>query len=107
MRKLVIVAAGAVILFSQANAALAMSTEAKVGECIRRCYFSFPNRPYPCITDCILTDGTHNPRTTDAQPLAVKPEVFGDVEVGPQNGFGHKPGATDLIGKTGNLGSVL
>jgi hypothetical protein len=107
MRKLVVLAAGVVFLFLQASATFAMSTEAKVGECIRRCYFSFPNRPYPCITDCILTDGTHNPRNIEAQPLAVKPEVFSDIKVGHQADLQHKPGAADFIGKSGSLGNLL
>lgn len=83
MGKLIVIAAGMVVVFSQANAAFAMSTNARVGECIRRCYVSLPHNPDMCIVDCIMTDGTHNPRITEEQPFGIKPEVFGDTEVGP------------------------
>jgi len=83
MRKLIVVAAGVVVLFSLAHPAFAMSTNARVGECIRRCYVSLLHNPDMCIVDCIMTDGTHNPRMTEVQPFGIKPEVFGATEVGP------------------------
>jgi hypothetical protein len=101
MRKLVILAAGVVLLFSQADEAFAMSKVARTGECIRRCYIAYPNGPYNCIVSCILTDGTH---ITQAQPsVAMKPETLGDIQVGPRDEFRHKAAPADLSAKIGNL----
>jgi hypothetical protein len=100
MRKLMIIAAGAIILLSQVSAALAVSA-ANEGTCISRCYiiFSGPNSQNRCILDCI---SRYPKGVTETRPVG-KEEILGDVVIGPEGGTHHRNAPIALGAKSGNF----
>ena len=104
MRKLTIIAAGAIILLSQVSAAFAESA-ANEGTCISRCYIIFPqpNSQNLCIIDCI---NRYPNGVTQTRPVG-KEEILGDVVIGPEGGTHHRPASIALGAKTGAFATQL